>query len=192
MFALGTALSSVALMFGLVSHQADSLTKQVACMTDVVYYEAGEESPAGKLAVATVVLNRTESKHFPKTICGVVYQRGKRGCQFSWTCGHRWERDPDLYAQARVVALSAMFDSTRLSTIKKAVYFHNVDVRPRWMQRELVRTAKIGRHIFYAFPNRSKDGTDSTQATDTFARRIDRRTADHQAVSDINGVLAAH
>jgi spore germination cell wall hydrolase CwlJ-like protein len=168
MFASSMLVLSLALPRG--AAPIDSATqRELTCLTEVVYFEAAEESAAGKLAVATVVMNRTESKHFPKTICGVVYQRGKKGCQFSWVCGHRIRRDPVLFAKAEDVARSALIDSVRLAPIKKAVYFHNVDVWPRWMQVELVRVAKIGRHIFYAFPQRSNH--DAPSNTDQTTRR---------------------
>ena len=140
--------------------RAQSDTSSLRCLTEVVYQEAPEESTTGKLAVATVVMNRTHSRAFPHTVCGVVYQRGKKGCQFSWVCGHRIRKDSIHYAQAEAVAHAVLFDSVRLDAIKKAVYFHNVDVWPKWMQRELTRVAQIGRHIFYAFPSNSRDSTD--------------------------------
>nr|MCR4717743.1 cell wall hydrolase [Lachnospiraceae bacterium] len=39
-----------------------------------IYCEAGNQCYAGKLAVGIVVMNRVESKVFPNTIKGVLYQ----------------------------------------------------------------------------------------------------------------------
>ncbi len=43
-------------------------------MAAIIYCEAGNQSYAGKLAVGIVVKNRMESKSYPKTIKGVLYQ----------------------------------------------------------------------------------------------------------------------
>jgi len=58
------------------------------CLAEAVYYEARSEVKSGQMAVAEVVLNRVKSKHYPNTVCGVVYQGAERstGCQFTFTC----------------------------------------------------------------------------------------------------------
>lgn len=45
----------------------------------LVYAEAKGESYAGKVAVATVVLNRVDSSLFPNTIKSVIYQQSEGG-----------------------------------------------------------------------------------------------------------------
>ena len=47
---------------------------QLDCLARNIYHEAGYESFEGKVAVAQVTLNRTESGQFPSDICKVVYQ----------------------------------------------------------------------------------------------------------------------
>ena len=56
------------------------------CLALNIYHEARDQSTAGQLAVAQVTVNRVESKHYPNTVCDVVYQKGKSICAFSWTC----------------------------------------------------------------------------------------------------------
>ena len=46
------------------------------CLAKNIYFEAGVESTAGKLAVANVTINRATNSNYPNTICGVV-QEGK-------------------------------------------------------------------------------------------------------------------
>ena len=48
----------------------------------------------GQIAVAQVILNRAFSGHYPKTVCGVVYQNKHRylACQFTFAC----DRHPDV------------------------------------------------------------------------------------------------
>ena len=62
--------------------------EQHQCLSEAIYYEARSESLIGQKAVAEVILNRRKSKHFPNTICEVVFQGSDRktGCQFSFTC----------------------------------------------------------------------------------------------------------
>ena len=71
---------------------------EVVCLAKNIYFEAGNQPLAGKVAVAHVVFNRMEHSAYPKDICGVVYQtkwrenwKGKQvpvrnQCQFSWFC----------------------------------------------------------------------------------------------------------
>ena len=88
------------------------------CLAKNIYFEAGVESTAGKLAVANVTINRTSDKNYPNTICGVVqegihyYNAAKDKhfpvrdrCQFSWYCdglldepreGRTWESAQEL------------------------------------------------------------------------------------------------
>ena len=44
------------------------------CLAKNIYFEAGVESTAGKLAVANVTINRTLNVNYPNTICGVVQE----------------------------------------------------------------------------------------------------------------------
>ena len=44
------------------------------CLAKNIYFEAGVESTAGKLAVANVTINRAANKNYPNTICGVVQE----------------------------------------------------------------------------------------------------------------------
>ncbi|WP_077622945.1 cell wall hydrolase [Sediminibacillus massiliensis] len=49
--------------------------KEKQLMAKLVHAEAKGESYAGKVAVATVILNRVDHKDFPDTVAGVVYQK---------------------------------------------------------------------------------------------------------------------
>jgi N-acetylmuramoyl-L-alanine amidase len=60
-----------------ISSDTATLDRETECMAKVVRYEAGNQSRTGQEAIAKVVLNRTKSGRFPKTICGVVYQPGQ-------------------------------------------------------------------------------------------------------------------
>jgi N-acetylmuramoyl-L-alanine amidase len=121
----------------------DFHARSVECLARNVYYEARGESLAGQYAVAEVTMNRKASLGYPKTVCGVVHQKGA----FSWTAedverpsGPEWQRAvkiaEDVYYQRRTAALPGV------------LHYHATYVRPPW-SKERERVARIGRHVFY-------------------------------------------
>jgi spore germination cell wall hydrolase CwlJ-like protein len=126
--------------------------KQVDCLAQNIYHEAGYESREGKEAVALVTLNRTQDPRFPKDICGVVKQKtfwqGLTVCQFSWVCApFNNNKESEAYQQSKDIALFVYANYENLKDITKgALYYHADYVNPRW---KLEKTTVIGRHIFY-------------------------------------------
>lgn len=126
--------------------QSETMSEQLRCLAGAVYFESRGEGLSGQLAVARVVINRSEDGRWPASYCGVVYQRA----QFSFVKNGRmpqirsgsaaWER---AKAIARI-AHNEMWDSPA----GDAVYFHASYVRPKWSHRK-TRTAQIDTHIFY-------------------------------------------
>lgn len=47
------------------------------CMERAMYFESNRSSRDGMIAVGSVVMNRVESGQYPKSVCGVVGQRGQ-------------------------------------------------------------------------------------------------------------------
>lgn len=131
-------------------HAQGSDSSAVRCLAENISFEAPDESYTGKLAVATVTMNRVHAKAFPKTVCGVVYQRNTRGCQFSWTCTRRRTINPEIYQLALRIAQEVLNEGRRLAMIQNALYFHSTSVSPRWSRdKDIRRIAQIGAHIFY-------------------------------------------
>ena len=125
--------------------------RQVDCLADNIYYEAGYEPEDGKVAVALVTLNRMQDPRFPKDICSVVKQKVKSTCQFTWFCtnpqGAFTDRAKQVYEQAQQVAVFVYVNHEKLTDITGGALFYHADyVNPRW---KLERTTTIGRHIFY-------------------------------------------
>jgi len=122
--------------------------KQVDCLAENIYFEAGHESNDGKKAVAFVTLNRTQDPRYPKDICSVVKQKVNSTCQFSWYCeGQKAIRNMFAYNEAKEVAVFVYANYDNLRDITKgALYYHADYVNPRW---KLEKTVVIGRHIFY-------------------------------------------
>ena len=127
--------------------------QQLDCLARTIYHEAGSEPFEGKVAVAQVTINRTESGEFPSDICQVVYQKNivyqKVLCQFSWYCTAAGTQKPmngPMYTESMEVAKKVLLEGFRLPDLKKALYFHGDYIQPGWNKKPV---AKIGRHIFY-------------------------------------------
>jgi spore germination cell wall hydrolase CwlJ-like protein len=132
---------------------AELRDRQLNCLARNIYYEAGGEPFEGKVAVAQVTMNRTESGQFPTDICKTIYQKNvvyeRVLCQFSWVCDRDVSVRPmnkAVYEESMAVAKRVLLEGFRLPGLKDAMYFHGDYINPGW-KRE--RVAKIGRHIFY-------------------------------------------
>lgn len=140
-----TEAGSLAELVGMVDTAAP-MSDDLRCLAGAVYFEARGEPLTGQLAVAQVIINRTEDGRFPRSYCGVVTQPG----QFSFMRGSRmpavregsaaWER---AIAIARI-AHQGLWESPA----EDAVFFHAKYVRPGW-SRTKTRLAQIDTHIFY-------------------------------------------
>jgi N-acetylmuramoyl-L-alanine amidase len=51
--------------------------KELDCLANNIFYEAGNQPEEGKVAVGVVTLNRTQDKRFGSSVCSVVEQRLK-------------------------------------------------------------------------------------------------------------------
>ncbi len=123
-----------------------SLSEQMQCLAGAVYFEARGEPLAGQLAVAKVVMNRSEDRRFPDSYCGVVYQRA----QFSFVKNGRMPRirtSSNAWQRAKAIARIAHEDQWD-SAAQDSLYFHAKYVSPSWSRKKAKRTA-ISSHIFY-------------------------------------------
>lgn len=122
------------------------------CLSEAIYFESRGESLQGQFAVAEVILNRRDSGLYPRSVCGVVGQRGGGGCQFSYVCDGAADtmREPGPRAIARRIARVMLDGAPRLLT-DGATHFHTRGVSPGWAKR-FPRTAAIGSHLFYRQP----------------------------------------
>lgn len=126
-----------------------------------MYFEAGNQSEAGRIAVALVTLNRKESWDYPDSIESVVIQgptyvnwKGnvypvKHQCQFSWYCDGKADVPEDsqtwneVYQLATFIMQYGMYDFT-----DGATHYHNDTVHPYWADH-LYHVVTIDNHIFY-------------------------------------------
>nr|WGD76823.1 cell wall hydrolase [Bacillus subtilis] len=108
-------------------------------LSRLVHAEAKGESYKGKVAVASVVLNRTEKKGFPDTIRGVIYQKNA----FEPVANGSINQKPDKESiEGAEEALSKKNRET------DAIFFYNPKTASdNWIRsRKIVE--KIGRHVF--------------------------------------------
>ena len=121
------------------------------CLTAAVYYEAASEPLEGQQAVAQVVLNRLRDPHYPKTVCGVVFQGVElpTGWQFTFVGDGSLARKPSPqgWAVAHEVAVAALHGFVA-KAVGEATHYHTVWVAPYWSPT-LLKVANIGAHIFY-------------------------------------------
>jgi len=127
--------------------------KEYTCLVKNIFFEARNQSNAGKQAIAVVTLERVKNKRFPKTICGVVQEERKIGrCQFSWYCDGISD-NPNLsskneliaWNETREIATNALLGKLDID-LKGATHFHSTSVNPNWGFERII---KIDDHIFY-------------------------------------------
>lgn len=126
------------------------------CLSEAIYFESRGEPELGQIAVAQVVLNRVLSGLYPNTVCGVIHQNAHRfnRCQFSYLCDGIPDRvrDQTAWDRARRIAEDTLAGRLFLREIGDSTHYHATWVAPNW-RHELIRTVRIGEHIFYRMPN---------------------------------------
>ena len=126
----------------------------LTCLARNIYHEARGEPTAGQHAVAEVTLNRVASRHFPGTVCDVVYEkrfdiiRKRLVGAFSWTELDSVSKPTGIAWQRAVRAAETVYDRQQDPTVQGALFYHADSIEPRWA-RTKIQVAKIGRHIFY-------------------------------------------
>jgi len=130
--------------------EAKNLQAEHRCLALALYWEARGESRLGMVAVGWTILNRTQSRLFPRTPCAVVYQGGEKPpCQFSWWCDGKSDRPRDRkeWITARAIAADLLVNPPPDPT-GGALFYHSSRIKIPW-KRKRTRTTRIGHHIFY-------------------------------------------
>lgn len=122
------------------------LSEEMRCLAGAVFFESRGEPLEGQLAVAQVIVNRTESGQFPSSYCGVVHQRS----QFSFVRGGTMPRiSTGSAAWKRATAIARIAHQGLWdSKAGDSLYFHARYVKPSWANRKVAR-ATIDSHVFY-------------------------------------------
>jgi len=135
--------------------------RDLECLALNSYYEARNQSLAGQIAVAQVVLNRVNSSKFPDTICEVIYQgptytnwKGnempvRNMCHFSWWCDGKSDIPVDVRTYHKILDnLTDLVYSDTIDITDGSTHYHADYVEPDWSSAFEV-TVKIDDHIFY-------------------------------------------
>ena len=126
--------------------------EEVFCLARNIYFEAGNQPLAGRIAVGQVTINRRNHKLFPNTICEVVHQGGERRnkCQFSWYCDgkHDIPTDSETWLASHILAYRLLNYDDMEVTEGSLLYHANYIDKPYW-SAELTPTVVINNHIFY-------------------------------------------
>lgn len=116
--------------------------KDIILMARVVYAESKGEPYEGKVAVASVILNRVKDPSFPKSIEGVIKQPS------AFSCVRKGEITvlPDETSYKAVMEALAGKDPTN-----EALFFYNPKIATStWMKNIEKRNLKtIGNHVFF-------------------------------------------
>jgi len=149
---------------------------ELQCMARNIYFEANNQSKAGQVAVARVVVNRVNDTRFPNTVCGVItegpireswktrkdpnlaeedriYYPRKHKCQFSWYCDGKADNIPSqennhAWQLAQDIAFSVLVYNKYAGIVEGATHYHADYVDPEW-NKTITLITKVDDHIFY-------------------------------------------
>ncbi|MBU5454929.1 cell wall hydrolase [Caproiciproducens sp. MSJ-32] len=111
-------------------------------MAQVVYAESKGEPYEGKVAVASVILNRVLSPGFPNTIEEVIFQPNAFSCVI----------DGKISVTPTQECYDAVYDAIRGNDpTNEALFFYNPETATcSWMTNiEKTQSTSIGRHLFF-------------------------------------------
>jgi spore germination cell wall hydrolase CwlJ-like protein len=154
---VGLIIIGVSTVVGATAHltlNSEREKRELYCLATNIYHEARGEPKAGQFAVAQVTLNRVRSKHYPDTVCKVVYQkkwdtiRKRYVSAFSWT-----ELDYAINVNSRpwyeaMAVAEQVYRGEVKSRVKGALFYHATHIKPSWARKKKIK-ARIGSHIFY-------------------------------------------
>lgn len=110
----------------------------------MVQAEAKGESYAGKVAVATVILNRVDHKEFPNTVSGVIYERSAGG-HYAFTPVQNGTINQAADAESKRAVKEAL---AYRGQGQGSIYFYNpTTAKSSWILTREV-TITIGNHRF--------------------------------------------
>lgn len=116
--------------------------EEIHLMAQIVYAESRAEPYEGRVAVASVILNRLLHPGFPKTIEGIIKQKGAFSCVVNGKINVVPTKD----------CYSAVMDALKgKDPTGEAVFFYNPKISTcKWMKSVKKSNVKpIGNHVFF-------------------------------------------
>ena len=117
-------------------------SEDIDLMAKLVSAESIGEPYTGKIAVASVVLNRTIDPHFPNTIQEVIFQKNAFSCV----------KNNKINATANQDCYNAVYDAIRgADPTNDALFFYNPTIATcNWMKEtHKINQTTIGHHTFF-------------------------------------------
>ena len=129
-------------VFNHASQQLYITGEDIDLMAKLVSAESIGEPYAGKIAVASVVLNRTIDPHFPNTIKEVIFQKNAFSCV----------KNNKINATANQDCYNAVYDAIKgADPTNDALFFYNPTIATsNWMKEtHKINQTIIGHHTFF-------------------------------------------
>lgn len=128
--------------------EVDFSEEDVKMLANLIYCEARGESYDGKLAVASVVINRVLSSKYPDTVAGVIYQKN----QFAPVTSTK-NSFVEALAYDKAAGSSGCYKAAReaisgITNVSNCVYFQTLAYLEKVDRLHVVRYS-IGNHGFY-------------------------------------------
>jgi spore germination cell wall hydrolase CwlJ-like protein len=150
---MSTIAKAIVLISSFVSPVETIDENELYCLTEAIYFEAGNQSYMGKYAVGSVVKNRVNSRKYPNTYCGVVRQRK----QFSYYWDGKKETMPrrnnrfeiESLRESKEIAESLLRMETYYDPTSGSLFYHADSIRPPSWTRKMNVSLEIENHIFY-------------------------------------------
>ena len=122
--------------------------EDITMLANLIYCEARGESYEGKLAVASVVINRILSSKFPDTMAGVIYQKGQFAPVTSTKNSFVEALAYNKAANSRGCYEAAREAAAGITNVSNCVFFQTIAYIEKVDRLHVVRYF-IGNHGFY-------------------------------------------
>ena len=158
---VGYIILGIMLLLSSTSVAAYDENNERFCLAQNIYFEAGNQPLAGRIAVGLVTLNRMNDVQFPDTVCDVVYQakmytnwKGNEmprlhQCQFNWYCDGKSDEPKDSTTWMESIKIAddlLTFDVHDFTD--GAMWYHADWAWPYWADH-LEHVVTIEDHVFY-------------------------------------------
>lgn len=134
------------ILMGSVTAHASEADAQINCLAKNIYFEAGNQKTAGKIAVAKVVMNRVKDGSFGIDPCAVIHQKSHGHYQFSWVRHNPKIKDQKLFSEVRLLAEN-VYNGKFEDPSHGSLFFHSSRLTMR--HKSAIR---IGELVFYKGP----------------------------------------
>lgn len=125
--------------------------RDLGCLSEAIYFEAGNRGEEGRRAVAHVIMNRVASDEFPDSVCDVVaHGQDRDRCQFIYRCDLDYTRFiyPGQKTMARNSAKAVLSKKSDDPT-KGALFFHADWAAPSRFFKTRMAIGNYGGNVFY-------------------------------------------